>query len=172
MRGLTILTVVALLGLTGCDQLGFGLGGKPDDNQSAASNASNATASADGKPANGAGAPADAGVTTSRSLAGLTGGDAGGKDPVAVPASSGAIVERAALIGDWADDEACKSLISLGPDGTFRSADGGQGTWRLNGDVLTLSGPGGNYVVRIQSIDGGLLTVVNPDGSIGRSRRC
>ena len=170
MRGLTILTAVALLGLTGCDRLGLGLGGKPDDNQSAASNTSNASASADGKPTDGA--PADAGVTTSRSLAGLTGGDTGGKDPVAVPASSGATVDRAALIGDWADDEACKSLISLGPDGNFRSADGGQGTWRLNGDVLTLSGPGGNYVVRIQSIDGGLLTVVNPDGSVGRSRRC
>ena len=171
MKGLTILMVVALLGLTGCDLLGFGQGDKPDGNRSAATNTSNASASADGKPTNGA-APADAGVTTSRSLTGLLGGDAGGKDPVAVPAASGATVDRAALIGDWADDDACKSLISLGPDGTFRSADGGQGTWRLSGDVLTLAGPGGSYAVRIQSIDSGLLTVVNPDGSIGRSRRC
>ena len=172
MKGMTILAVVALLGLTGCDLLGFGQGGKADDNQSAAANTSNASASADGKPTGGAGAPSDAGVTTSRSLAGLSGGDAGGKDPTAVPASSGATFDRAALIGDWADDEACKSLISLGPDGTFRAADGGQGTWRLAGDVLTLEGPGGAYVVRIQSLDGGILTVVNPNGSLGRSRRC
>lgn len=172
MRRLTILTGVALLGLTGCDLLGFGQGDKPDDNRSAATNMSNASASVGGKPTDGAAAPADAGVTTSRSLTGLLGGDGGGKDPVAVPAASGATVDRAALIGDWADDDACKSLISLGPDGTFRSADGGQGTWRLNGDVLTLAGPGGSYVVRIQSIDAGLLTVVNPDGSVGRSRRC
>jgi len=170
MKGMTILAMVALLGLTGCDLLGLGQGAKPDDNQSAAANASNA--SADGKPTAGAGAPGDAGVTTSRSLAGLSGGDSGGKDPTAVPVSSGATFDRAALIGDWADDEACKSLISLGPDGTFRSADGGQGTWRLAGDVLTLEGPGGRYVVRIQSLDGSVLTVVNPNGSLGRSRRC
>jgi len=170
MKGMTILAVVSLFGLTGCDLLGFGQGGKPDDNQSAATNTSNA--SADGKPTGAAGAPASAGVTTSRSLAGLSGGDSGGKDPVAVPASSGASFDRAALIGDWADDEACKSLISLGADGSFRSADGGQGNWQLNGDVLTLAGPGGRYVVRIQSLDGGVLTVVNPNGSLGRSRRC
>jgi hypothetical protein len=120
--------------------------------------------------ANSARAAPDAGLTSSRSLAGLTG--TGGKDPAAVPAESGAVIAPQLLVGRWADDEACKQDVTLRPDGTFLSHTGGEGTWSVDGDVLSLTGAEGTFAVRVQAIEGDIMTMVNADGSIGRSRRC
>lgn len=118
-----------------------------------------------------AGTVADAGLTSSRSLAGLAGrGDS--KDPSVVPTGSSAALDPQTLIGRWADDEACKEDITIRPNGTFVSYTGGAGRWSVDGDRLSLTGEQGTFSVRIQSIEDDIMTVLNSDGSIGRSRRC
>jgi hypothetical protein len=166
-----ILTMVAALGaagaLGGCDRLAGLAGGDSAGNetvqgtgevgpsQMAAADATRATS---------------AGLTSSRSLAGLT--SAGGKDPTAIPAGSGAVIAPQRLVGRWADDEGCKQDVTLRGDGTFVSHTGGEGTWSVNGDVLSLTGAEGTFSVQVQSIEGDIMTMINADGSIGRSRRC
>ena len=173
MKGWRISAAAAFaVALGACNPAALFGGGQPQANDGAAAdqntNSQAGQANAADRPA-----PGDAGVTSSRSLAGLMGGD-GGKDPAtgAIPASAGGMFSRSDVIGGWADDEFCKTLITLGPDGGFTAHDGSQGRWSLDGDVLTLSGAGGNFSVRIQSIEGGIMTVVQANGSIGRSRRC
>ena len=151
----------------GCDFAGFG-GGGGEANGAAAANANAAGANTQLASS----APTDAGVTTSRSLAGLGGGD-GGKDPNAgATAASSGSVDPQLLIGRWTDDGDCKRDIEFRPDGTFRSYTGGEGQWNLNGDVLTLSGQGGTFQLRLQALDGDTMMTVNQQGNPGRSTRC
>jgi hypothetical protein len=156
------------LALGACDYVNFSVGG--NDSNSAAANAAAGAGNAQA-----ATTPADAGVTTSRSLAGLGVGNAGtgGKDPSAgsVPAGAGAI-DPQLLLGRWTDDGNCKRDIEFRPDGTFRSFTGGEGSWELSGDVLTLSGVNGNFQLRLQSLDPDTMMTVNPQGQLGRSTRC
>lgn len=156
--------------LGGCDYVNFSVGG--NDSNAAAANAAapaNAQASAQG------GTPANAGLTNSRSLAGLGVGNAGtgGKDPSAgaTPAGAGAI-DPQLLVGRWTDDGDCKRDIEFRPDGTFRSYTGGEGSWELSGDVLTLTGVNGSFELRLQSLDPDTMMTVNPQGQQGRSTRC
>jgi hypothetical protein len=170
-----VAAAAALIGLAGCDMVPLPFGG----NQSAATNQANAAAEANqaqatgGKdPASGGAQTADAGVTTSRSLAGLTGAQgAGGKDPAAIQAGAGGAT-AAMLIGSWADDGDCSQELTFYEDGTFRSFTGGTGEWRLDGDTLTLSGDGGSLALQLQSIDRNEMVAVNPQGQVGRSIRC
>jgi hypothetical protein len=78
----------------------------------------------------------------------------------------------AALIGRWGDNGDCAKDIVFNADGTFASYAGGTGAWSLNGHVMTMSGSGGAFQVRVEAIDANRLLIQNPDGSIGTSQRC
>ncbi len=86
-------------------------------------------------------------------------------------AQTGALTP-AMFVGRWGDNGDCTNDIVFRPDGTFTSYTGGQGNWRLNGDVMTMSGSGGTFQVRVQIIDNSRLLIFNPDGSVGTSQRC
>ncbi|HWT11143.1 MAG TPA: hypothetical protein VN231_00145 [Allosphingosinicella sp.] len=175
MDRIIIVGAAALLALGGCDRLGMA-GGADEDRISgnivgggaAPGTAAPATATAQG----------DAGVTTSRSFAGLGGGKAGapgGKDPAAaaaVPTASAGGVPPARLVGRWTDDGDCKHDVEFRPDGTFRSYTGGEGRWALAGDLLTLTGGGGTFRLRLQSVGDDAMMTVNEQGTLGRSTRC
>lgn len=168
MSGFKAVAAAGLLVLAGCDRLGFGA---PAGNQVSA-NQVNAVAEANqsgGKdPATGTPA-ASAGVTTSRSLAGLNGNSpTGGKDPTGLAGA----VDPALLVGSWTDDGDCSREIVIRSDGTFRHFNGGEGEWQLDGDVLTFSGNEGSITLRVQSLDQQALVAANPDGTLGRSTRC
>ena len=57
-------------------------------------------------------------------------------------------------------------------DGTFRAPTGGEGSWRLVRGRLTMTGGGTTRVLTVRRLDTTTLEVENPDGSLGRSRRC
>ncbi|MBX3562827.1 MAG: hypothetical protein KF780_13565 [Sphingomonas sp.] len=81
-------------------------------------------------------------------------------------------VTAAALVGRWGDNGDCRQDVIFRADGTFLSYTGGEGRWTLNGDRLALTGPGGEFVMRVRWGDSGRLIITNPDGSIGSSQRC
>lgn len=81
-------------------------------------------------------------------------------------------VTAAALVGRWGDNGDCTKDVIFRADGTFLSFTGGEGRWVLNGDRLALTGPGGEFVMRVRWGDGGQLIITNPDGSVGTSQRC
>jgi hypothetical protein len=82
------------------------------------------------------------------------------------------VVDTDYLIGMWSDQPDCSgSVIDLRRDGTFVNLDQSHGTWRLGGDMLTLAGTS-TITVRIVRRSNVEMTVVNPDGSQGYSRRC
>lgn len=76
------------------------------------------------------------------------------------------------LVGRWGDNGDCSKDIVFNADGTFRSYTGGGGSWSLNGDVMTMSGQGGVFQVRVSILNGNQLLIGNPDGTIGVSQRC
>lgn len=86
------------------------------------------------------------------------------------PASN--TITSASLVGRWGDNGDCMKDIVFAADGTFRSFTGGSGTWRLDGDILTMSGPGGSLAARIEMLSDSQLIIYNPDGSVGTSQRC
>ncbi len=88
----------------------------------------------------------------------------------AEPAANG--VSPALLVGRWGDNGDCTKDIVFNGDGTFRSHTGGVGTWSLDNDVMTMSGAGGAFQVRVQILNGQQLLIQNPDGSFGTSQRC
>jgi hypothetical protein len=92
-----------------------------------------------------------------------------GSAPAAAPSSG---ITAAALIGRWGDNGDCTKDIVFDANGTFRSYTGGSGTWSLNGDIITMSGSGGTFTLRVQSLNDQQLLIGNPDGSIGISQRC
>lgn len=87
------------------------------------------------------------------------------------PAGAGSIT-REALLGAWGDNGDCTKLITFKDDGTFDSYSGMSGTWTLNGDSLTLSGSGGDFLLRVASGGENTLMIGQPDGSFGVSQRC
>ena len=168
MRQATILAAAALLALAGCDRLGLGSGGEA----TVSGNIDNGT-SVPAVPAAPAASPADAGVTTSRSFAGFNGNSGGGKDPAAaVPAGAPGGARPELLVGRWSDDGDCKRDVEFRRDGTFRSYTGGEGTWALAGDVLTMTGGAGTFRLRLQSVAPDAMVTVNEQGTVGRSARC
>ena len=169
MRKVAIVVALASLGLAGCDRLGFGQKDSADANGSAEADAVNASRADAGTAQNGI---SDAGITRSRSFAGLTGGGAGGKDPAAIPASSQGPIQAGLLIGRWSDDGNCKQDFEFLPDGTFRTFEGVEGGWSLDGETLTLTGSGDPLRVTLRMLDADRLVVVNADGTTGQSVRC
>lgn len=87
------------------------------------------------------------------------------------PANAGAITSEA-LLGRWGDNGDCTKLITFNADGTFDSYSGMSGNWTLNGDALTLSGSGGDFLLRVASGGPDTLMIGQPDGSFGVSQRC
>ena len=138
----------ALLALAGCNQSGGAA------NNSASNASSNASGDKDGD-----GNSAEA---------------TGGKDTAgATPASGGTpTLDRTFLVGRWTDRGDCSDVIEFTQDGRFIT-DGGNagGLWNLEGDRLTMTGRA-TATIRITPIDQNTMTVINVDGSLGRSTRC
>jgi hypothetical protein len=78
----------------------------------------------------------------------------------------------AVLLGRWGDNGDCSKDVIFRGDGTFRSYNGGEGSWRLAGERLTMTGDSGQFVLIVRLIDRNRLRILNPDGSIGFSQRC
>ena len=82
------------------------------------------------------------------------------------------IVDVDFMIGRWSDQPNCTgTLIDIRRDGSFVNLDGTGGSWRLEGDTVTLTGTR-TLSVRVIPRNHLELTVINPDGSEGYSRRC
>ena len=94
----------------------------------------------------------------------------GAADPQLTPAP-GIRVDSAFLVGVWSDKEDCSVRIQFTSDGRFINQDGTNGTWRMVGDNLTLTGRS-SITVRIVPRNRQEITVVNPDSTLGYSRRC
>lgn len=161
MKAIAFLAATAaIVTLTGCDRLRGGGGSAPTANAStnSAPAASNGAQSADagGKPAEGgAGGVNDGGAVP----ASTTGGGGAGQ------------LDRTFVMGRWTDDGDCSNAIEFTQDGRFITAEGGEGLWRLEGDRLTMTGQR-TATIRIEPIDQNTMTVINTDGSLGRSTRC
>lgn len=102
--------------------------------------------------------------------------DTGGKDPQeAAPAPGPGPAGgpgRAALVGRWTDTGDCSVVTLLGEDGIFIAPNGGRGNWSLNGNVFTLSGPGGSASWTIQLADPNTLVLTDQQGGTSTSTRC
>ena len=81
-------------------------------------------------------------------------------------------VDRAYIVGAWTDSDDCEAAVAFADDGTFLTAEGGEGMWRLDGAELVLAGLGGIRTLRIVPVDDDTMDVINEDGSRGRSTRC
>ncbi|MGQ0659373.1 hypothetical protein [Sphingosinicella sp.] len=77
------------------------------------------------------------------------------------------------MVGRWTDNGDCARYVIFRSDGTFLSHAGGEGTWRLARDRLTLTPRGGRATVLGATVLAqGRIAIVNPDGSRGVSERC
>ena len=76
------------------------------------------------------------------------------------------------LLGRWGDNGDCSKLVIFRGDGTFRASNGGEGTWRLSGERLTVTGGNGSTVLIVRLLDNSRLRLARPDGSVGISQRC
>ena len=168
----TLLAAIAMLALAGCDRIPF-LQGDANPGNSAAANASAGNASA--------AAPPNAGIGSSRSLAGLAGNSTapadqpgqGGKDPTAIQASAseGGVDPR--LVGRWTDDGDCKSVMELRADGSFLASSGVAGRWEVNGNELIFLANGGQeFRLRVDSVGPDSVATTNAQGESGTSTRC
>ena len=145
-----VMTAAALAGLAGCNRTA-------STTNTASANASNAAA---GNAA--AAKPAETASTA-------TGNQAA---PQTAATSAGAIqLDRTYMLGRWTDNGDCSNAIEFRQDGGFTTANGAQGLWNLEGDRLTMSG-GSTLTIRVTPIDQNTITVINADGSLGRSTRC
>ena len=127
----------------------------------------------------GAGGSATAGVAAGSAATALLGEaqasgsgkpDSPGSEPSSTR-SSHALLNRAYLLGRWTDNGDCSNAIELSQDATFTTATGARGLWNLDDDRLTMSGRN-TLTIRIAPIDQNTITVINGDGSLGRSTRC
>jgi len=151
----TVASAALLITLGGCNQLGIGGGNANNSTSNAA--AGNSSAGKDSTGGNSSEATADA---------------SGGKDSGgATQASSSTTLDRTFLMGRWTDNGDCSKAIEFAQDGTFHNADGSGGLWNLEGDSLTLTGSS-TATIRVSPVDQNTITVINSDGSLGRSTRC
>ncbi|TMJ19978.1 MAG: hypothetical protein E6G92_09540 [Alphaproteobacteria bacterium] len=155
MKVLALASAAVLITLAGCNQRGAGA--NDSSANAAAGNASGGKDSANGNSA------------ASNEIAGVSGGkDSGG----AAPAGTGPVtLDRAFVVGRWSDDGDCSDVIEFTQDGRFITANGAGGLWNLDGDRLTMTGRA-TATIRLSPIDQNTMTVINADGSLGRSTRC
>ena len=154
MKGIAILAATAaMLSLAACNRAGTN---------------ANATANASGNSA----APKPGGAAANQAAPQTA--DAGklNQGGGAVPAASSTVqLDRTYVMGRWTDDGDCNNVIEFSQDGGFTAANGGTGLWNLAGDRLTMTGRS-TATLQIVPIDQNTMTVVNADGSLGRSTRC
>jgi len=95
-------------------------------------------------------------------------------NPNAIPASSTLtpVVDRAFLIGRWADGHDCSQAGQFTADGHYTNNAGRSMAWTLEGDQLTLTDGNATRTLRVSATDQNTLNVNNPDGSTGQSTRC
>jgi hypothetical protein len=156
----TLAAAAALVTLAGCDR--FGGGGQAGNAANAAT--ANTAAAGGGKESGGNAAAPAADAAAGGKLA-----EGGG---AIAASSSGIVLDRAYLMGRWADaGEDCSKATELTSDGRFITPAGGEALWNLDGDRLTVTG-NRTVIMRIVPIDQNTITVVNQDGSLGRSTRC
>jgi len=93
------------------------------------------------------------------------GGGAGGGAPASVK------LDQAYVVGRWTDDGNCSNATEIHADGRFMAGSGPHGTWRLDGNRMTLTGSS-TLVLGVVPIDRNVMHVINEDGSLGRSTRC
>ena len=157
MRAMAILAAAAALtALAGCDRVGIGGG-------AAGNGAANAAA---GNASAGMGAGNDSAPAVA---AGGKLNEGGGAVPAA---ANGIVLDRAYLLGRWADyGDDCSKASELTADGRYLPPSGGEALWNLDGDRLTITGDR-TVQMRIVPIDQNTITVVNEDESLGRSIRC
>ena len=163
----TMAAAAALLGLSGCGQLG--------PSGTSASNDKAGGAPADkARAANRTATQAGATTATNGGLASAQRGLAG--NPNVIPTSSTLTlpaVDRAFLIGRWTDARDCDEAGEFAADGRYTNAAGVGAAWTLDGDRLTVTFAGASpRTLQVSALDQNTLNVVNPDGSIGRSTRC
>lgn len=152
----TVAAAAALVTLAGCDR--FGGGGTASNASNAA--AGNAATASSGGAGNSAAPSADAGGKLN---------EGGGATAAAAPGP--VQLDRTFMMGRWTDNDDCGNVIEFTQDGRFIAANGGTGLWNLDGDRLTMSGRD-TGTIRIVPIDQDTITVINQDGSLGRSTRC
>jgi hypothetical protein len=153
----TLAAAAALATLAGCNPLG--IGGNMGNGAANEAAGNNAAGNKDDGGGNAAAPAADAGGKLN---------EGGGAVPAA---ASGVVLDRTFIMGRWTDNEDCDNAIEFTQDGRFITAQGRGGLWNLDGDRLTLSGRD-TGTMRIVPIDQDTITVVNEDGSLGRSTRC
>ena len=145
-----VMTAAALAGLAGCNRTGGA-------SNNASANVSNPTTgnSAAAKPTDAA-----------------SGGGNQAAPQTAAATSTGAVqLDRTYMLGRWTDNGDCSNAMEFRQDGGFTTANGAQGLWNLEADRLTMSG-GSTLTIRVTPIDQNTITVINTDGSLGRSTRC
>ena len=86
-------------------------------------------------------------------------------------AAPGIRVKADYLVGGWSDREDCGQVLRFLPTGQFINPDGTRGTWRLDGDRLSLTGTR-TIIVRLVPRSRNETIVVQADGNLGYSRRC
>jgi hypothetical protein len=86
--------------------------------------------------------------------------------------ADGGAVTAQMLVGRWGDNGDCTKDIVFGADGAFQSYTGGRGTWSLDGDIVSMTGPNGTFQVRVAIVNQNTLMIGNADGSYGMSQRC
>ncbi len=106
--------------------------------------------------------------TDTASAGSATGGkETGG----AAPSGETPALTRSYVVGRWTDSEDCSTAVAFNQDGRFQTAQGTGGLWVLDGDQLILQGDQ-RASLRLMPIDQDTMSVINEDGSLGRSTRC
>lgn len=94
-----------------------------------------------------------------------------GRADLAPPRDRPLTVDFAFMVGSWTDDGDCANAARLDRDGRFHTADGREGLWVVDGGRLILTGDS-TLAMRIVPVDRNTVTVLNANGSRGRSIRC
>ena len=82
------------------------------------------------------------------------------------------VMTPAQLVGRWGDNGDCSKDVVFRGDGTFRSYTGGEGSWRLNGERLTMIGESATTLLMVRRVARDRVRIANPDGTVGFSQRC
>jgi hypothetical protein len=80
-------------------------------------------------------------------------------------------LDRAFLVGRWTDNGDCADATTFNRDASFLASNGGAGLWHLQDGRLTMTGTR-TLRLGVTAVDRNTVTVVNEDGSPGRSTRC
>lgn len=77
------------------------------------------------------------------------------------------------LHGLWSNNGSCSRGMLIRADGTFHSyLTEADGTWDLEGDMLTLTADDQIQALRLLSVETDLVIMATADGSVGSSFRC